>query len=45
MALNGLNFPMLNVGQEKIWVDLWTTDYNLTRQEVDSFMHVPAYLP
>ena len=43
MAMNGVNMPLLILGQEYIWNQVWTQDFNISQDDVDSFNAGPAY--
>ncbi|MEN8157191.1 MAG: alpha-N-acetylglucosaminidase [Bacteroidota bacterium] len=44
MALNGINMPLANTGQESIWYRVWS-DLGLTDEEIRSYFSGPAMLP
>jgi alpha-N-acetylglucosaminidase len=44
MAMNGINRPLLQTGQEAVWLDVWQS-YGLTRDEVRAYFSAPAHLP
>lgn len=46
MALRGINLPLAFVGQEHIWLRLWTEHFNLTRRQVlEEHFTGPAFFP
>ena len=44
MALNGINMPLAQTGQEAVWYEVWK-DYGMTDQEILSYFAAPAHLP
>ncbi len=44
MALNGINLPLAQTGNEYIWQKVWR-DYGLSDAEIRSYFTGPAYLP
>lgn len=44
MALNGINLPLAQTGNEYIWQRVWR-DYGLSDEEIRAFFTGPAYLP
>jgi len=44
MALNGINLPLAQTGQEEIWRRVWR-HFGLTEEEVDEHFAGPAFLP
>ena len=44
MALNGINLPLAQTGNEYIWQRVWH-DYGLSDDEIRAFYTGPAYLP
>ena len=44
MALNGINLPLAQTGNEYIWQKVWR-DYGLSDEEIRAFFTGPAYLP
>ena len=44
MALNGINLPLAQTGNEYIWHRVWR-DYGLSGEEIRAFFTGPAYLP
>lgn len=44
MALNGINLPLAQTGNEYIWQKVWR-DYGLSDEEIRTFFTGPAYLP
>jgi alpha-N-acetylglucosaminidase len=44
MALNGINLPLAQTGNEYIWQKVWS-DYGLSDKETREFFTGPAYLP
>ena len=44
MALNGINMPLAQTGQEAVLYEVWK-DYGMTDQEIRSYFAGPAYLP
>ncbi|HVZ96711.1 MAG TPA: alpha-N-acetylglucosaminidase [Chitinophagaceae bacterium] len=44
MAMNGINFPLAITGQEAVWTEVYK-ELGLSRQQIDSFLVGPAYLP
>ena len=44
MALNGINLPLAQTGNEYIWQRVWR-DYGLSDDEIRAFFTGPAYLP
>ncbi len=44
MALNGINLPLAQTGNEYIWQKVWR-DYGLSDDEIRAFFTGPAYLP
>ena len=44
MALNGINLPLAQTGNEYIWQKVWR-EYGLSDEEIRAFYTGPAYLP
>lgn len=44
MAMNGINRPLLQAGQEAVWLRVWQT-YGLTADEIRAYFSAPAHLP
>ena len=44
MALNGINMPLAQTGQEAVWYEVWK-DYGMTDLEIRSYFAAPAHLP
>ena len=44
MAMNGINMPLMFVGQEAIWVETFK-QFNISLAEASSFYSGPAFLP
>jgi alpha-N-acetylglucosaminidase len=44
MALNGINRPLLQCGQEAVWLDVWKS-YGLADDQIRSYFSAPAHLP
>lgn len=44
MAMNGINRPLLQCGQEAIWLEVWKS-YGLTEEQIRSYFSAPAHLP
>jgi len=44
MAMNGINRPLLQAGQEAVWLHVWQA-YGLTADEVRGYFSGPAHLP
>ena len=44
MALNGINMPLANTGQEAIWQKVWKK-YGLSDEDILSYFTGPAHLP
>jgi alpha-N-acetylglucosaminidase len=44
MALNGVNLPLAQTGNEYIWQKVWR-DYGLSDDEIRAYFTGPAYLP
>ena len=44
MALNGINLPLAQTGNEYIWQKVWR-EYGLSDQEIRAYFTGPAYLP
>lgn len=44
MALNGINLPLAQTGNEYIWQIVWR-EYGLSDEEIRTFFTGPAYLP
>jgi len=44
MALNGINLPLAQTGNEYVWQKVWR-EYGLTDEEIRTFFTGPAYLP
>lgn len=44
MALNGINLPLANTGQEAVWQKVWRK-YGLSDDEILSYFTGPAHLP
>ncbi|HEX7653614.1 MAG TPA: alpha-N-acetylglucosaminidase, partial [Verrucomicrobiae bacterium] len=44
LALNGVNRPLLQGGQEAVWLEVWQK-YGLTTNQVLAYFTGPAYLP
>ena len=44
MAMNGINRPLLQCGQEATWLKVWTS-YGISQQKVQEFFAGPAHLP
>ncbi|MGH7953094.1 MAG: alpha-N-acetylglucosaminidase TIM-barrel domain-containing protein, partial [Limisphaerales bacterium] len=44
MALNGINLPLAQTGNEYIWQKVWR-EYGLSDEEIRAFFTGPAYLP
>ena len=44
MAMNGINRPLLQCGQEATWLKVWQS-YGIPQQQVQAFFAGPAHLP
>ena len=44
MALNGINRPLLQTGQEAVWLRVWQS-YGMTADQVRAYFSGPAHLP
>ena len=44
MALNGINMPLANTGQEAVWQKVWRK-HGLSDEEISSYFTGPAHLP
>ena len=44
MAMNGINRPLLQCGQEAIWRDVWLS-YGLKDEQIRAYFCAPAHLP
>lgn len=44
MAMNGINRPLLQCGQEAVWLEVWKS-YGLTEDQVRAYFTAPAHLP
>ncbi len=44
MAMNGINMPLAQTGQEAVWYEVWK-DYGMTDLEIRSYFAAPAHLP
>ena len=44
MALNGVNMPLANTGQEAVWQKVWRK-HGLSDEEIGSYFTGPAHLP
>ncbi|KAH3765775.1 lysosomal alpha-N-acetyl glucosaminidase [Pelomyxa schiedti] len=44
MAMNGVNFPLAFVGQEKVWQDVYT-QLGIPAEDINEFFGGPAFLP
>ena len=44
MAMNGINRPLLQCGQEAVWLRVWTS-YGLQPEQVLAYFSAPAHLP
>ena len=44
MALNGINRPLLQTGQEAVWLLIWQS-YGMSAEEVRAYFSGPAHLP
>jgi len=44
MAMNGMNRPLLQCGQEATWLKVWES-YGMSREEVQKYFVGPAHLP
>ncbi|WP_158277379.1 alpha-N-acetylglucosaminidase [Opitutus sp. ER46] len=44
MAMNGINRPLLQCGQEAVWLRVWQS-YGLGEDEIRAFFSGPAHLP
>ncbi len=44
MALNGINRPLLQAGQESVWLNVWQS-FGMSEQQVRSYFSGPAHLP
>ena len=44
MALNGINLPLAQTGNEYIWQKVWR-EYGLSDEEIRAYFTGPAYLP
>lgn len=44
MAMNGINRPLLQCGQEAVWLRVWQ-DYGLSADQVRAYFSGPAHLP
>jgi len=44
MAMNGINRPLLQCGQEAVWLEVWKS-YGLTEEQVRTYFCAPAHLP
>ena len=44
MALNGVNMPLANTGQEAIWQKVWSR-HGLTDEQIRAYFTGPAHLP
>ncbi len=44
MAMNGINRPLLQCGQEAVWLEVWKS-YGLTDEQIRGYFTAPAHLP
>ncbi len=44
MALNGINMPLSQTGQEAVWYEVWQ-EFGMTDEEIRSYFSGPAHLP
>jgi alpha-N-acetylglucosaminidase len=44
MAMNGVNRPLMQCGQEAVWLEVWKS-YGLTDAEIRGYFTGPAHLP
>ncbi|HEY4415340.1 MAG TPA: alpha-N-acetylglucosaminidase [Verrucomicrobiae bacterium] len=44
LAMNGINRPLLQCGQEAVWLQVWQS-YGLSETQVRDYFSGPAYLP
>ena len=44
MAMNGINRPLLQCGQEAVWLEVWKS-YGLTDEQIRTYFCAPAHLP
>lgn len=44
MALNGINMPLSQTGQEAVWLEVWK-EYGMSEEEILSYFSGPAHLP
>lgn len=44
MAMNGINMPLLMVGQEAVWQQV-LQQFNYNKQEIADFIPGPTYVP
>lgn len=44
MALNGINMPLSQTGQEAVWYEVWK-EFGMTDEEIRSYFSGPAHLP
>jgi alpha-N-acetylglucosaminidase len=44
MAMNGINRPLLQCGQEAVWLEVWKS-YGLTDEQIRGYFSAPAHLP
>jgi alpha-N-acetylglucosaminidase len=44
MAMNGINRPLLQCGQEAVWLEVWKS-YGMTDEQVRTYFCAPAHLP
>jgi alpha-N-acetylglucosaminidase len=44
MAMNGINRPLLQCGQEAVWLEVWKS-YGLTEQDIRAYFSSPSHLP
>jgi len=44
MAMNGINRPLMQCGQEAVWLKVWQS-YGMTKEQVLAYFSGPAHLP
>jgi alpha-N-acetylglucosaminidase len=44
MAMNGVNRPLLQTGQESVWLHVWQ-EYGMPPDEIRAYFSAPAHLP
>jgi alpha-N-acetylglucosaminidase len=44
MAMNGINRPLMQAGQEAVWYQVWKS-FGMTDHQIRSFFSAPAHLP